>query len=97
MAETTELKKSDFYFDLPQELIAQDPLEVRHRRWYFLEIWRNWELSWMKNMVLEVKRHFMPGKGISHCPWYIRSARIPIRGKRKYSSSCRTIVKFFIF
>ncbi len=24
MAETTELKKSDFYFDLPQELIAQD-------------------------------------------------------------------------
>ena len=22
MAETTELKKSDFYFDLPQELIA---------------------------------------------------------------------------
>ena len=26
MAETTELKKSDFYFDLPQELIAQDPL-----------------------------------------------------------------------
>lgn len=63
----------------------------------FLEIWRNWELSWMKNMVLEVERHFMPGKGISHCPWYIRSARIPIRGKRKYSSSCRTIVKFFIF
>lgn len=29
MAETTELKKSDFYFDLPQELIAQDPLEDR--------------------------------------------------------------------
>ena len=29
MAETTELKKSDFYFDLPQELIAQDPLEQR--------------------------------------------------------------------
>lgn len=25
----TELKKSDFYFDLPQELIAQDPLEER--------------------------------------------------------------------
>lgn len=25
----TELKKSDFYFDLPQELIAQDPLEDR--------------------------------------------------------------------
>lgn len=24
-----ELKKSDFYFDLPQELIAQDPLEDR--------------------------------------------------------------------
>ena len=24
MAETTELKKSDFYFDLPQELIAQE-------------------------------------------------------------------------
>lgn len=50
-----------------------------------------------ENTVLEVKRHFMPGKGISHCPWYIRSARIPIRGKQKYSSSCRTIVKFFIF
>ena len=29
MAETKELKKSDFYFDLPQELIAQDPLEDR--------------------------------------------------------------------
>lgn len=29
MAETTELKKTDFYFDLPQELIAQDPLEDR--------------------------------------------------------------------
>lgn len=28
MSETT-LKKSDFYFDLPQELIAQDPLEDR--------------------------------------------------------------------
>ncbi len=27
--ETTELLKSDFYFDLPQELIAQDPLEDR--------------------------------------------------------------------
>ena len=26
-----ELKKSDFYFDLPQELIAQDPLEDRSR------------------------------------------------------------------
>lgn len=25
----TELKKSDFYFDLPEELIAQDPLENR--------------------------------------------------------------------
>lgn len=25
----TQLKKSDFYFDLPQELIAQDPLEDR--------------------------------------------------------------------
>lgn len=25
----TELKKSDFYFDLPQDLIAQDPLEDR--------------------------------------------------------------------
>ena len=25
----TELKKSDFYFELPQELIAQDPLEDR--------------------------------------------------------------------
>lgn len=25
----TELKKADFYFDLPQELIAQDPLEDR--------------------------------------------------------------------
>ncbi len=25
----TELKKSDFYFDLPKELIAQDPLEER--------------------------------------------------------------------
>ena len=24
-----ELKKSDFYFDLPKELIAQDPLEDR--------------------------------------------------------------------
>ena len=24
-----EFKKSDFYFDLPQELIAQDPLEDR--------------------------------------------------------------------
>lgn len=24
-----ELKKSDFYFDLPRELIAQDPLEDR--------------------------------------------------------------------
>ena len=24
-----ELKKSDFYFDLPEELIAQDPLEDR--------------------------------------------------------------------
>lgn len=24
-----ELLKSDFYFDLPQELIAQDPLEDR--------------------------------------------------------------------
>ena len=28
MAETTELKKSDFYFDLPQELIAQDYLAL---------------------------------------------------------------------
>ncbi len=27
--ETMELKKSDFYFDLPQELIAQDPLADR--------------------------------------------------------------------
>lgn len=27
--QSTELKKSDFYFDLPQELIAQDPLEDR--------------------------------------------------------------------
>lgn len=27
--ENNELKKSDFYFDLPQELIAQDPLEDR--------------------------------------------------------------------
>ncbi|MDD6811643.1 MAG: tRNA preQ1(34) S-adenosylmethionine ribosyltransferase-isomerase QueA [Lachnospiraceae bacterium] len=27
--EKTELKKSDFYFDLPEELIAQDPLEDR--------------------------------------------------------------------
>ncbi len=27
--ETTELLKSDYYFDLPQELIAQDPLEDR--------------------------------------------------------------------
>lgn len=27
--QVTELKKSDFYFDLPQELIAQDPLEDR--------------------------------------------------------------------
>ena len=27
--EMSELKKSDFYFDLPQELIAQDPLEDR--------------------------------------------------------------------
>ena len=27
--DTVELKKSDFYFDLPQELIAQDPLEDR--------------------------------------------------------------------
>lgn len=26
---TAELKKSDFYFDLPEELIAQDPLEDR--------------------------------------------------------------------
>ena len=25
----TELKKSDFYFDLPEKLIAQDPLEDR--------------------------------------------------------------------
>mgnify|MGYP000756524805 CR=1 FL=1 len=25
----TELKKSDFYFDLPKELIAQDPLADR--------------------------------------------------------------------
>ena len=25
----TELKKSDFYFELPEELIAQDPLEDR--------------------------------------------------------------------
>ena len=25
----TSLKKSDFYFDLPEELIAQDPLEDR--------------------------------------------------------------------
>ena len=24
-----ELKKSDFYFELPQELIAQDPLKDR--------------------------------------------------------------------
>lgn len=29
MEKTIELKKSDFYFDLPQELIAQDPLEDR--------------------------------------------------------------------
>lgn len=29
MENTMELKKSDFYFDLPQELIAQDPLEDR--------------------------------------------------------------------
>ena len=27
--ENTELRKSDFYYDLPQELIAQDPLENR--------------------------------------------------------------------
>lgn len=27
--DTVELKKSDFYYDLPQELIAQDPLEDR--------------------------------------------------------------------
>ena len=27
--ETTELKKSDFYYELPEELIAQDPLEKR--------------------------------------------------------------------
>ena len=26
---TQNLKKSDFYFDLPEELIAQDPLEDR--------------------------------------------------------------------
>ena len=26
---TTELKKSDFYYELPEELIAQDPLEDR--------------------------------------------------------------------
>ena len=25
----TSLKKSDFYFDLPEELIAQDPFEDR--------------------------------------------------------------------
>ena len=25
----SELKKADFYFDLPEELIAQDPLEDR--------------------------------------------------------------------
>ena len=31
MAETTELKKSDFYFDLPQELIEKDTLEVRYK------------------------------------------------------------------
>ena len=29
MKNAMELKKSDFYFDLPQELIAQDPLEDR--------------------------------------------------------------------
>lgn len=29
MTEVRELKKSDFYFDLPEELIAQDPLEDR--------------------------------------------------------------------
>ncbi len=28
-SKTSDLKKSDFYFDLPQELIAQDPLEDR--------------------------------------------------------------------
>ncbi|MBQ5932221.1 MAG: S-adenosylmethionine:tRNA ribosyltransferase-isomerase, partial [Lachnospiraceae bacterium] len=27
--EGKELKKSDFYYDLPEELIAQDPLERR--------------------------------------------------------------------
>ena len=27
--ENTELRKSDFYYDLPEELIAQDPLEKR--------------------------------------------------------------------
>ncbi len=27
--EKKELKKSDFYFDLPQELIAQDPIKDR--------------------------------------------------------------------
>ena len=40
MAETTELKKSDFYFDLPQELIAQDPLEDRSSPgcWYWIKM-----------------------------------------------------------
>ena len=29
MEQITGLKTSDYYFDLPQELIAQDPLEDR--------------------------------------------------------------------
>ena len=31
-----QLLKSDFYFDLPEELIAQDPLEDRSSSWLLL-------------------------------------------------------------
>ena len=50
----------------------------------------------MKNMVSEVKKHFMPEEVVSLFLWYIRSAKIPIRVGRKCSLSCRTIADIFV-
>ena len=50
----------------------------------------------MKNMVSEVKKHFMPEEVVFLFLWYIRSARILIRAGQKYSISCRTIADSFV-
>ena len=50
----------------------------------------------MKNMVSEVKKHFMPEEVVFLFLWYIRSAKIPIRVGRKCSLSCRTIADIFV-